>query len=254
MLLYSFIVAFILGLIIGSFLNCLIWRLHEDESLLGRSYCPHCRHMIAWYDNIPLLSFFLLGGKCRHCHKPISWQYPSVELATAVLFLLLWQNDMAAADLTLRLLRDWFLAATFVIIFVYDLRWQLVPMVVVWSASAAVLILNLLLGWSPVSLLLFGAVGTAFFLAQYLLTARRGVGEGDIWLGLLLGLAFPSGPQLLLVMIVSYVIGAVIGLGLVSVRKKGWQSRIALGPFLMIGAFTALIWGDAIINWYLGLL
>ncbi len=71
---------FLLGLIIGSFLNCLIWRLHKKESMLGRSYCPKCGQQIAWYDNIPILSFVFLGGKCRHCRKEISWQYPAVEL------------------------------------------------------------------------------------------------------------------------------------------------------------------------------
>jgi len=79
---------FFFGLIIGSFLNCLIWRLHKAETVLGRSYCPHCQHQLAWYDNVPVLSFVLLLGRCRYCHKKISIQYPLVELVTGVLFVL----------------------------------------------------------------------------------------------------------------------------------------------------------------------
>ena len=84
----TFIFIFLLGLCFGSFLNCLIWRLHKKQSLFGRSYCPKCQKQIAWYDNLPVLSFILLGGRCRWCQKPISWQYPLVELITAVLFLI----------------------------------------------------------------------------------------------------------------------------------------------------------------------
>jgi leader peptidase (prepilin peptidase) / N-methyltransferase len=97
------------------------------------------------------------------------------------------------------------------------------------------------------------ALGAAFFLAQYLLTKRKGIGEGDIWLGALLGAAFPSGAHLLMIMVISYGLGAVVSLILVSKMKKDWKSRIALGPFLVLGAIITLIWGEPIIAWYLGL-
>ena len=141
--LYFFILAAVIGLVIGSFLNCLIWRLYKDESLSGRSYCPHCRQTIAWYDNIPLLSFILLGGRCRRCQKTISWQYPLVELATAVLFVLTWQLDMTTQNFSLQLLRDWLLIVTLIIIFVYDFRWQLVPMLPLWFMMLVIFLLNL---------------------------------------------------------------------------------------------------------------
>lgn len=250
-LFYFFV--FFLGLIIGSFLNCLIWRLYKNETLGGRSYCPHCRKTIAWYDNIPLLSFILLRGRCRECRKKISWQYPLVEFVTAILFLLTFRADILAPQLSLLLARDWLLVITFVIVFIYDYRWQLVPMAVVWPASAAVFILNLLLGIPLLTLLFFAALGAIFFLAQYILTKKRGIGEGDIWLGVLLGLAFPNAAGLLLIMVVSYGVGAIIGLILISGRKRGWKSQIALGPFLSFGAIIALIWGTELVNWYLGL-
>lgn len=245
--------AFIFGLVIGSFLNCLIWRLYKDESLGGRSYCPKCRHAIAWYDNIPLLSFAFLKGRCRHCREKISWQYPLVEFITAILFLLTFQADASSSQFSWLLLRDWFLIVTLMIVFVYDFRWQLVPMKVVWFMGALILILNIILGVFWMTELFYVALGAVFFLAQYLLTGKKGVGEGDIWLGAFLGATFPDGWHLLLIMVLSYGLGSVISLILVSKAKKNWKSRIALGPFLVAGAIITLIWGEKIIAWYLGL-
>jgi prepilin signal peptidase PulO-like enzyme (type II secretory pathway) len=253
MISYFYILVFILGLIIGSFLNCLIWRLYKDETLGGRSYCPHCRATITWYDNIPILSWLILGGRCRHCHQNISIQYPLVELMTAVLFLLTFQANRFSPDFSWLLLRDWFLIITLIVVFVYDLRWQLVPMIFVWPMIVLILVLNIVLGFPWPELLFFSALGVVFFLIQYLVTEKRGVGEGDIWLGLLLGLAFPDAGRLLLIMVISYSLGAAFSLILLVNRKKDWKSAIALGPFLALGAIITLIWGAQIINWYLHL-
>jgi prepilin signal peptidase PulO-like enzyme (type II secretory pathway) len=244
----------IFGLIIGSFLNCVIWRLYKNETLGGRSYCPHCRHTICWYDNIPLLSFIFLGGRCRHCKDKISWQYPFVELTTALLFLLIFRLDSLSPNLGPLLLRDWLLAAVLIIVFVYDLRWQLVPIMIVWGTSVIMFLLNLYLGYSLISLLLFGALGALFFWLQYVLTKKRGIGEGDIWLGLLLGLTFPRISDLLLIMLITYILGSLVGLFLISQKQKGWRSALPLGPFLALGAIITLIWGGPIITWYLQLI
>lgn len=253
MFLYFSTVVFIFGLIIGSFLNCLIWRLYKDETLGGRSYCPQCRATIVWYDNIPVWSWLILGGRCRQCHKNISVQYPLVELITAGLFLLTFWAAQLSPNFSWLLLRDWFLIITLVVVFVYDFRWQLVPMVVVWPMMVLILILNLILGFPWLELLFFAALGTFFFLIQYLVTRKRGIGEGDIWLGLLLGLAFPSASQLFLIMLISYSLGAAFSLILLVNKKKDWKSAVALGPFLAIGAIITLIWGTRIIDWYLHL-
>lgn len=251
-------VIMLLGLIIGSFLNCLIWRLYQDESLLGRSYCPACRKMIAWYDNIPLLSFFLLRGRCRRCQGRISWQYPLVEAVTAWLFLLVWQQHAAAilagTSGLAPFLRDVAIVIFLIVIFVYDLRWQLVPLNFIWPMSVLVLLLNLYLGVPWTAELLYGAIGGAFFLIQFLATRGRGVGEGDIWLGVFLGLAFPDWGRLLLIMVASYGIGSVVSIVLLLSHKKGWKSAIPLGPFLTLGALIALLYGEQLIAWYLGLL
>jgi len=244
------IYVFVLGLIIGSFLNCLIWRLYKGESISGRSYCPHCRQRIDWYDNIPILSFFLLAGRCRKCQKKISWQYPLVELAVGLLFLSTFQADFFSSQFLLLLSRDWLLIAALVIIFVYDFRWQLIPMTVIWPLIVVIFILNLTLGLPFFTLLFFTILGAAFFLVQYLATKKRGVGEGDIWLGALLGASFPTFDKLFLIMIISYSLGAIVSLILMKLNKKNWQSRIALGPFLALAAIITLLWGSLIINWY----
>lgn len=250
---FSFFV-FIFGLIIGSFLNCLIWRIYKEETVGGRSYCPRCRHQIVWYDNIPLLSFLLLRGRCRHCRQSISWQYPLVELATAVLFWLTFRLAMANPAPFLPLLRDWLIIATLIIVFVYDLRWQLIPLNVLWPLSVLVLVLNIFSGLDWRFSLLYGLLFAAFFGLQYLITKKKGMGEGDIWLGLFLGLAFPDWGELLMIVLIAYCLGALVGLFLIAKQKKGWRSKIAFGPFLAFGAIITLIWSEPLINWYLGLI
>ncbi len=245
--------AFAFGLIIGSFLNCFIWRLYKEETLGGRSYCPQCRHLIEWFDNIPVLSFLFLRGRCRHCREKISFQYPLVEIVTACLFWLAFRNDYLSPQFSWLLIRDWLLIATLVIIFVYDLRWQLVPTRVIWVMGLLILGLNIFLGISWQVNVFFVAVGAVFYLIQYFLTKKKGIGEGDIWLGAFLGAAFPSGGLLLLIMVLSYGIGSIVSLILVYRSKKKWKSRIALGPFLATGAIITLIWGEKIITWYMGL-
>lgn len=251
--LFFYILVFILGLIFGSFLNCLIWRIYKDESIGGRSYCPNCRHTINWYDNVPVLSFIILRGRCRYCHKNISWQYPLVELTTAILFLLSFLKEAASPDLTLLILRDWFLIITLMIVFVYDIRWQLIPVNVLWVMSGVMFIINLFLGNNFLNLIIFGLFGALFFWLQYILTKKRGIGEGDIWLGLFLGIVFPSLGELILLLLVSYCIGSIVSLSLVIINKKGFKSKIALGPFLALGALTTLFFGTALINWYFSL-
>ncbi len=249
---YFFVIIF--GLIIGSFLNCLTWRLYKSESLWGRSYCPKCRRKIAWYDNIPLFSFVMLGGKCRQCHKGISWQYPLVELATAMLFAFSFYLNGDSLQFPLVLLRDWFLIIILMVVFVYDWRWQLIPMNWVWPMTVVIFIINVLIGLIWWHILLWAAVGAAFFLIQYLVTKRKGVGEGDIWLGLLLGVSFPNATQLLLIVLISYCLGSLVSIILLIVKKKGWKSKIALGPFLVLGALITLFYGEKLVTWYLGLL
>ena len=251
---YFFItISALLGLIIGSFLNCLVWRLYKEESVMGRSYCPKCANKISWYDNIPLLSFIILRGHCRHCREKISWQYPLVEFFSGLLFVLSFISVADSPDMPFLLARNWLLISTFLIVFIYDLRWQLVPMLIVWPMIIVAAGISIFLGFPWQDILLFGALGTSFFLIQYFATAKRGIGEGDIWLGLLIGVALPDGGLLALALILSYFVGAIVSGILLLDRQRGWKSKIALGPFLSFGAIITLIYGSEILAWYLGL-
>lgn len=243
----------LVGLIVGSFLNCLAWRLYKNETIMGRSYCPKCRKQIEWYDNIPIISFILLRGRCRLCSEKISWQYPIVEFFTALLFVLTFLVNNSLNFNPLLLARDWLLISGLILIFIYDLRWQLIPMLLVWPLTALIFILNILLGVPWLDLLLFGLAGALFFLIQFIITRGRGLGEGDIWLGLLLGITFPRVDYLALSLILAYFVGAIISIILIASKNKGLKSKVALGPFLVFGAIITLIYGNQIINWYLNL-
>jgi len=244
---------FLFGLIIGSFLNCLVWRLRTGESLLGRSYCLKCKKQIAWYDNLPVLSFVLLKGKCRQCGGKISWQYPIVELTTGVLFVLAYYLNyelrITNYELIIQLLRDWFLISAMMVIFIYDLRWYLILDIVTLPACLVVLILNLALGFSLWNLLVSGIIGSGFFLLQFLISGGKWIGGGDIRLGLLMGLAL-GWPGVIAAIIISYFLGSLVGLGLIAAGKKRWGSEIPLGVFLAAGTIIDLFWQERILDWY----
>lgn len=263
-IIYLFI--FLFGLMIGSFLNCLIWRLHQSESLWGRSYCPKCKKQIAWYDNIPLLSFILLKGKCRSCQQTISWQYPAVELITGLLFLLIairnlkfeiWGNadfinQISNFQFQISLIRDWFIISVMIVIFIYDLRWYMILDIITLPACLVVFILNLFLGFDLWNMLFSGIIGGSFFLLQYLVSRGKWIGGGDIRLGLLMGLIF-GWPQVLVALVLSYFMGSIVSIGLVLASKKKWGSQIPLGVFLSVGTVLTMLRGQEILNWYLGL-
>jgi prepilin signal peptidase PulO-like enzyme (type II secretory pathway) len=264
-LIISFI--FLFGLIIGSFLNCLIWRLHKGEGMWNRSYCPKCRQQIAWYDNIPVLSFILLAGKCRHCGKSISWQYPIVEFMMGVLFVMAfflnYESRIMNQGLTelyiifdlkfiIQLFRDWFIIAVMTVIFIYDLRWYLILDKVTLPACAIVFILNILLGISWQNLLISGIIGGSFFLIQFLISSGKWIGGGDIRLGLLMGLTL-GWPNIMAAILLSYFLGSIIGVFLISTGRKKWGSKVPLGIFLSVGTIIVLFWGEKIISWYLNI-
>jgi len=273
MLIMISIFTFLFGLIIGSFLNCLIWRLHKKESMMGRSYCPKCLQKIFWYDNIPLFSFAFLGGKCRHCRKKISWQYPLIELTTGVLFVVAFllnfqfspeasgfntiSNDSIFQFLNpifaINLLRDWYIIAIMTIIFIYDLRWYLILDIVTLPACVVIFLLNLALGITWQNMLISGIIGGSFFLIQFLISRGKWIGGGDIRLGLLMGITL-GWPLVLVAILLAYFVGSLVGVGLILNKKKQWGSQIPLGIFLSTATIITLFWGEAIINWYLNLL
>jgi len=270
MLYFFLFLVFFFGLVIGSFLNCLIWRLHRNETILGRSYCPKCKKQIDWYDNIPVLSFLILKGKCRHCRKKISWQYPAVESIVGVLFVMSFylNYELRIMDygtgifnlsilqdslFIIQVLRDWFLIAVMTVIFIYDLRWYLILDIVTLPACIIIFLLNLALGITWQNMLISGIIGSSFFLFQFLISRGKWIGGGDIRLGLLMGIAL-GWPNILAAILLAYFIGSFVGIGLILSKKKEWGSQIPLGIFLSTATIITLFWGNKIVDWYLNLL
>jgi leader peptidase (prepilin peptidase)/N-methyltransferase len=208
---------------------------------------------LSWQDLIPVFSFLILKGKCRYCHKPISLQYPLVELATGILFVSLLNLTQVRPVYFYLLLMTCFL----IIIFVYDLKHYLIPDKVIYPAIGIALIFNFqflisnqfsIFKYSILSA--FGAA--AFFLTIVLISHEKWMGWGDVKLAFLIGL-FLGWPNILVALFLAFFIGAIIGIGLIIAGKKTLKSEIPFGPFLISGTFLAMFFGPKILDWYLSL-
>lgn len=241
---------FLLGLVIGSFLNVVVYRLQTGESFVsGRSHCARCGKQIRWYDNIPLLGFLWLRGKCRDCRTHISWQYPLVELGTGLVFVLIGWAFFSLEDSQTWLLTAFYLAlfSLLIIVFVYDWLTMYIPMVPVWMAVALVVaydIATVIAGsasWGSLwPLVLSGAGAFLFFYALVAVSHETWMGMGDAYLTLLMGLVL-GWPTVLWALTFSFGLGSVIGLALVAWGSKGMKSQIPFGPFLVIGTLATLV-------------
>lgn len=258
---------FIFGLLVGSFLNVVICRLKTPLAIIqGRSHCPHCQQVLKWYELLPLVSFIIQAGKCRQCGRKISWQYPLVELATALCFTLSywWAINYGAAPAGWWLkFPNWFLivslikyfgaAAFLLVIFVYDLKHYLILDIVTVPAMIFALVINLSLNpsWAMLESLGFGILaGGGFFLFQYLVSQGKWIGGGDIRLGVVLGLLL-GWPAVLVALALAYMAGALVGVALILTGQKKMSSQVPFGTFLAPAGFAALLWAGPILNYYL---
>lgn len=237
------------GLVIGSFLNVVIARLPERRSLWApASACPGCGQPIAWRDNIPVLSFLILRGRCRTCAVPISWRYPIVEALTAALFALAW---IVVGGQPVEFVIAAALLSALVAITVIDLRYQIIPDAITLPGLLAGLVASLAsarVTWleSAGGILLGGGL----FVAVIVLS-RGGMGGGDLKLGAMLG-AFLGWKALLVALFVAVLLGGASAVALLASRKLARKDAIPFGPFLAVGGAVALFWGDALVAWYLG--
>lgn len=249
---------FLFGLVVGSFLNCVIWRLHTHRNLWGRSQCAHCHKKIFWYDNIPVISFFVLGGKCRHCRKSISFQYPLVELSTAILFAIAYNSfelralglvPIAHSPQLIALLRNFIFISFLITIFVFDFRYYYILDTVTIPAAAIALIINIAIGMGWQNLIFGGIIGGGVFLAQFLLSRGKWIGGGDIRLGVVMGLML-GWNMVLLALFFAYTLGAVISIILVFLKYKKFSSKVPFGAFLSAATIIVLLYGERMMEWY----
>lgn len=266
----------VLGLILGSFVNALVWRVREqsrsitrrkkniesskDLSIVhGRSMCPNCHHTLAAKDLLPVLSWLELRGKCRYCQKAISWQYPLVEVLTSLLFVVsyIWWplefNAMGTINFIV-----WLIVLTgFMTLFVYDLKWLLLPNRIVYPlvvVSGVMALINILVfdgglhmaGDVAISLL----IASGIFYGLFQVSKGKWIGGGDVKLGLIIGFVIGVPLQAFLVLFTASLIGTMTVLpGLVSKKIKA-TSRIPFGPYLIVGTIIIKIFGASIVHWY----
>jgi leader peptidase (prepilin peptidase)/N-methyltransferase len=248
--LYWFVIvfSFLFGLILGSFLNAVIYRLPREISIAkGRSMCPHCQHPLAPPDLIPLFSFLALRGHCRYCRAPISWRYPLVELLSGgglVLLFILYGWSVAFFQWS------FFYLLLVPLVFI-DLDFKLLPDVMTLPGIALGLLFQSIQGnW------LWSLVGAAACGGVYLLITllwKEGMGGGDVKLAAMIG-AFLAYPLAILWFVIGFLVGAIGGvIGIAFFKLKG-KSAIPFGPYMAVGAFITLFWGNQIIAWYLSLM
>ncbi len=263
-----------LGVIVGSFVNALVWRLHEQSKrtskvpqkdlsiLTGRSMCPHCHHTLAAKDLVPVLSWLWLRGRCRYCKKPISPQYPAVELLTGILFLsayVLWPLELNAMGIV-RLAFFAIFTVFFVALAVYDIRWFMLPdrlvfpliavaalqvgMMVVWHQTFADV-------WQPVA---GAAIIYGLFWGLYQLSKGEWIGGGDVKLAIALGLIAGSPVRALMVIFFASLFGTLASFPLLFRGKKALTQPIPFGPYLLLACYAVVLFAGHIVAWYQRLL
>lgn len=238
---------FIFGTLVGSFLNVVILRLPEGKSIVfPPSRCPACNISIRWYDNVPLVSFIVLRGKCRACKNPISWQYPLVEFAMGLLSLALYVKFSLSITFGIYFL----FSAALLAIIVIDMHHQIIPDSISLSGilfGFGLSFVNPHVSWqdSGVGIIVGGGILYAIATLYYIIAKREGMGGGDVKLLAMIG-AFQGWQALPFVVFSSSLLGTIVGIGAMIKQKKGGKTEIPYGPFLSIGSLLYLFFMERI--------
>jgi leader peptidase (prepilin peptidase)/N-methyltransferase len=241
---FNAIAVSILGFCIGSFLNVVIYRLPRGESIVtGRSHCTHCGKMIAWYDLVPLVSYLLLGGRCRDCNASISWRYPLVECLTAGLFLVLYLHFGP----TMALLKYLFLSALLVAVSFIDIEHFLIPNSLVLAGVVCGVVFSLFVHDISIWSALLGAASCSGLLLLVSLVRRGGMGMGDVKLAVVTGL-FLGWSLGMVGLWIGVVSCGLLCIFLMAARIRGHKDPVPFGPFIALGAIVVLLWGWQILH------
>lgn len=280
MVLMILILLIALGLCFGSFTNALVWRIHEQDEehdktkpskkylkdlsiSKGRSMCPDCKHTLAAKDLVPVLSWLSTRGKCRYCKKPISAQYPIVELATAALFVasyIWWPQPLAGSEVIS--FAAWLvLLIGFMALTVYDFHWFLLPNRIMFPlvpVAALLAIVEASRAGDPLRAVIYTALGVliggGIFYALFQFSKGKWIGGGDVKLGWLLGLVVGTPGKALLVIFLASILGSLMALPFLLTGKLKRTSTIPFGPFLIAAAVITVLFGTSILDWYQRLL
>ena len=240
---------FILGLIIGSFLNVVIYRMPEKKSIIKPpSHCPQCKTRLKVIDLIPVLSYLSTKGKCRYCGAEISWQYPFVELLTGFIFLGAYLKFGLTAELFIMLL----LISALIVISLIDYKYLIIPNVITYSGIIIGLLTAIIFDYITIFSSLLGIVIPALILLVIALIFKGGMGMGDVKLASMLG-AFLGTIDTLAGIFIGSLLGSVIGLSLMGLGVLKRKDRIPFGPFICFGAVIMIFFGEFLIDWYVSL-
>jgi len=243
------ILSFVLGTVAGSFLNVCIYRIPARQSIISPpSHCPSCDTRLTARDLVPLFSYILLRGKCRYCGTPVSLQYPGVELVTGILFV----AAIRRFGLTLDALAAAVFFSLLVVVSVIDIRHRIIPNGIVLTGLISGIPLNFLSREAAYDGLVGFLLGGGILLLVAVLS-RGGMGGGDIKLAAMAGI-YLGWQQTLLMLLLSFLLGSVVGVAIVWAQRKTLKEAIPFGPFLSAGGVMALLWGEQMISWYLTLL
>jgi leader peptidase (prepilin peptidase)/N-methyltransferase len=245
------LMAAVAGLAFGSFLNVCIYRIPRRESLVWpASHCTQCNRPLAWYENIPLVSWVVLRGRCRTCGAAISPMYPLVELATAATF----AGAVAVYGLTPLMAVRLAFACALIVLFAIDFRHHILPNVITLPGVIAGFVASLFLppGWisSLIGILAGGGVLLAIAEAYYRVRGQEGLGMGDVKMLAMIG-AFLGWPLMLVTLVLASFAGSLVGILLLATGRGGMQAALPFGTFLALGALVAAVAGDALLAWYL---
>ncbi len=249
MKIFYFVTVFIFGLAFGSFYNVCIYRIPVKKSLINPgSFCPKCKKKIMFYDNIPIVSYIILRGKCRYCQQKISITYPIIELLTGFTFLI----SFIYFGLTLKFFTVIFFLSILIIVSFIDLKHQVIPNKVILPAIIAIIGLTIILKPTEIIQSISGGLIGGFFILLLALLWPGGMGGGDIKLSAFIG--FFIGFLIIEVLFLAFFIGALTGILMILTKKKSRKDLIPFGPFLSIAAFITLFWGQKIAQAYINLI
>lgn len=249
----SIFAAAIFGALIGSFLNVCIYRLPLGKPIgMARSACRQCQRQLAWYENVPVVSYLALRGRCRTCRASISLQYPIVELLTAVMFAAAWWYYGPGLLLASRLI----FGCALIVLFAIDLEHHLLPNAVTLPGIMVGFLFSLMIepGWrsSLIGIVIGGGVLWLIAEGYYRLRHEEGLGMGDVKMLAMIG-AFLGWPLTLVTLMMASFAGSLIGLGMIASRRGGLKYALPFGTFLSLGAALAATVGTDVLNWYMGL-
>jgi leader peptidase (prepilin peptidase)/N-methyltransferase len=247
------VLIFILGLIVGSFSNVCIYRIPRNESIIyPASHCPKCRSNISPKDNIPLLSYILLKGRCRNCKSKISIQYPIVEFLTGLIYLIVY----LIYGLSIQSLIYIILSSALIIIAFIDLNEQVIPEVISLPGMVIGLILSFFVPYisfinSALGIVIGGGIILVIRLAGSLIFKKESMGIGDIELAAMIG-AFLGWRYIIISLFLGFFLGAVAGIFLILSKIKSREDMIPFGPFIALGSLITILCGEKILVWYVG--